>query len=245
MPHEEKDPANPAQRSPKIKIVKDGPYAVSGGLPLGTDVIVSNQFGIGLRWEQGEDFPHKETYTLCRCGHSRNKPYCDNSHIGSGFDGTETASREPYLDQAETIEGPALNLTDANILCASARFCDRSGGTWNLTRRSDNPKFRETAITEAGQCPSGRLVARDKESGRPIEPELAPSIGAVEDPFTECSGPLWVKGGVPVESADGTVYEVRHRVTLCRCGRSRNKPFCDSRHLPSGQRHEDAEENER
>jgi CDGSH-type Zn-finger protein len=40
-----------------------------------------------------------------------------------------------------------------------------------------------------------------------------------------------VKGGVPVESADGTVYEVRNRVTLCRCGKSTNKPFCDGTHI--------------
>jgi CDGSH-type Zn-finger protein len=237
MAADKDDLMNPSKRAPKIKIIKDGPYLVTGGLPLGTDVIVSNQFGYGIRWEKGRDFPVKKTYLLCRCGLSKNKPYCDNTHVGSGFDGTETALREPYLAQAETIEGPALTLTDAKPLCASARFCDRSGGTWNLTRRSDNPKFRATAITEAGQCPAGRLVAWDKETRRPIEPELAPSIGAVEDPFTEAPGPLWVKGGVPVESADGAVYEVRHRVTLCRCGRSRNKPFCDSGHIPSELRH--------
>ena len=33
-----------------------------------------------------------------------------------------------------------------------------------------------------------------------------------------------------MESADGTTYEIRNRVTLCRCGASQNKPFCDGSH---------------
>ena len=43
-------------------------------------------------------------------------------------------------------------------------------------------------------------------------------------------GPIWVRGGIPVASADGKTYEVRNRLTLCRCGRSANKPFCDGSH---------------
>jgi CDGSH-type Zn-finger protein len=44
------------------------------------------------------------------------------------------------------------------------------------------------------------------------------------------SGPIWAKGGITVEAADGFQYEVRNRVTLCRCGASKNKPFCDGTH---------------
>ncbi|GEM_PF-1172707 len=58
----------------------------------------------------------------------------------------------------------------------------------------------------------------------------APSIGLIEDPVEACSGPLWVRGGVRVISADGFQYEIRNRVTLCRCSASRNKPFCDGSH---------------
>jgi hypothetical protein len=82
----------------------------------------------------------------------------------------------------------------------------------------------------AANCHSGRLVIRDRQTGEPIEPTFEPSIGVVEEPGGE-PGPLWVRGGIPVVSADGTPYEVRKRVTLCRCGRSGNKPFCDGRHL--------------
>jgi CDGSH-type Zn-finger protein len=40
-----------------------------------------------------------------------------------------------------------------------------------------------------------------------------------------------VKGGVQIKSSDGFVYEPRNRVTLCRCGQSGNKPFCDGTHI--------------
>ena len=47
-------------------------------------------------------------------------------------------------------------------------------------------------------------------------------------------GPIWVRGGVQVVAADGEPYEVRNRQTLCRCGRSQNKPFCDGSHKEFG-----------
>jgi hypothetical protein len=83
---------------------------------------------------------------------------------------------------------------------------------------------------EAGHCPSGRLVARDRATGRALEPHFEPSIGLVQDTAKGVSGPIWVRGGIPVVGADGHAYEVRNRLTLCRCGASSNKPFCDGTH---------------
>jgi hypothetical protein len=83
----------------------------------------------------------------------------------------------------------------------------------------------------AVHCHSGRLVAWDKQSGKPIEPLFEKSIGLVEGPQEGRKGPLWVRGGIPVISSDGFVYEIRNRMTLCRCGMSHNKPFCDGSHL--------------
>jgi len=162
---------------------------------------------------------------------TKDPPFCDGAHTKARWDATERASRVPYLEQAERIEGPALDLTDAEELCASARFCHRAGGTWNLTVYSDDPESRRIAIEEACNCPAGRLVAWEKGTGRAIEPDLDPSIGLIEDLQAGVSGPIWVRGGIPVEAADGTVYEARNRVTLCRCGRSGNMPLCDGSHM--------------
>ena len=43
-------------------------------------------------------------------------------------------------------------------------------------------------------------------------------------------GPLWVTGGLPIERVDRQPCAPRHRVTLCCCGNSKNKPFCDGTH---------------
>ncbi len=214
----------------RIKVTQNGPYLVSGSVPLAEQVICEDAEGQCHGWREGKEYAAQDRYALCRCGHSQHKPFCDGTHGKIQFDGTETASREPYSEQATEIAGSHLKLTDAEDLCAAARFCHRAGGTWTLTVRSRSPEARQAAIEEACECPSGRLVAWDKD-GTPIEPDFEPSIGLVEDVPEGVAGPLWVRGGIPVESADGTPYEIRNRVTLCRCGKSSNKPFCDGSHL--------------
>jgi CDGSH-type Zn-finger protein len=214
----------------RIVVSKDGPYVVTGGVPVAVQTIQPNAEGFSWEWAEGKTFPTTAQYELCRCGHSKTKPFCDGSHARVRFDGRETASRQPFVRQAGTLDGPTLTLSDAEGLCAFARFCDPGGKIWGLIERTDDPAARTLAIREAMACPSGRLVLHDKRSGNEIEPDLPPSIGVVEDPALECSGPLWVRGGIRIESADGKPYEVRNRVTLCRCGASNNKPFCNGSH---------------
>jgi CDGSH-type Zn-finger protein len=231
MKDRKENPGIMSGEDPKITITADGPYIVSGKIPLADQIITKDSGGYSSGWRKGRIYPRHQQYSLCRCGQSGTMPFCNGMHMKTGFDGTETAGREPFIDQAETINGPSLTLDDVTGLCASARFCERAGGIWNLTRTSEDPEARRIAITEAGNCPSGRLVVRDKKTGEAREPAFDPSIGLIEYPGNAGSGPVWVRGGIPVESADGTLYEVRNRVTLCRCGRSENKPFCDSSHL--------------
>jgi CDGSH-type Zn-finger protein len=217
--------------SKKIRVIKDGPYLVTGNPPLARAVTKIGADNEPEKWETGPDYPRREAFSLCRCGRSNNKPFCDGTHIPTAFDGTETAPHKNYLDLAEKNVGPGLDLTDAACFCSIARFCHRAGDTWTLTEKSDDPEAKRIAVEEAGDCPSGRLVAWDKETGTPLEPPFEPSLGLIIDTKHMAGGPLWVKGGIPVESADGFTYEVRNRVTLCRCGESKNKPFCDGTHV--------------
>jgi CDGSH-type Zn-finger protein len=214
----------------KVVVTKDGPYMVSGSVPLAKQTIVSDAAGDSQEWRAGESLPAQASYALCRCGHSKNKPYCDGTHAKVRFDGTETASREPYLQQAQLTEGPTLSLTDAEALCAFARFCDPNGQVWNQVEQTDDPRVSKMFVRQVNNCPSGRLVAWDRATGKPVEHTLPVSIGIIEDPVEKVSGPLWLRGGIPLVAADGTVYEVRNRVTVCRCGASKNKPFCDGSH---------------
>lgn len=215
----------------KIVVKKDGPFVVTGAVPLDKEV-AEVDFVFPIRWKKTGSYPLKKTYQLCRCGKSRKMPYCDGTHTKTGFDGTETADTAPYMEGAKRYEGPEMDLTDNRPLCSSARFCDRKGGTWHLTKKSDDPKAKDLAIQQACDCPSGRLVAWEKDQNQPIEPKFDKSISVTEDPGADASGPLWVKGGIPIVSEEKeTTYEIRNRVTLCRCGASKNKPFCDSSHI--------------
>jgi CDGSH-type Zn-finger protein len=214
----------------RVVVSKNGPYLVPGGIPLTRQTIVTDADGGSQAWREDETFATKSNYALCRCGQSKTKPFCDGAHAKVGFDGTETASREPYLTDAKRFDGPRLVLVDAERLCASGRFCDPKGSVWSQVAHSDDPKVRQTFLRQVANCPGGRVVAWDKAADAAIEPELPPSIGLVEDPQEGCSGPIWLRGGLPVVSADGFEYEVRNRATLCRCGQSKNKPFCDGSH---------------
>ncbi len=215
---------------PKVSVSKNGPYLVSGHLPLARQTIGTDAEGGSETWTEGAPLPAQENYALCRCGRSQAKPFCDGTHAKIGFDGTETASRRPYREQAELIDGPAMQLSDADKLCAFARFCDPRGQVWSQVTAAKSAAARAAFIRQVGNCPGGRLVAWDKATGAAVEPALPLSIGLIEDPPQQCSGPLWLRGGIPVIAADGFAYEVRNRVTLCRCGASRNKPFCDGTH---------------
>lgn len=213
-------------KSKKIGVTKNGPYIISGNIPVSKETIVADKEGYSVKWKKGKKYPIKETCALCRCGHSKNKPYCDGSHIKANFNGTETASKKKYADCCEKFYGKELTLTDYPELCSLARFChNKKGSVWDLVESS---KLKDLAIKEACNCPSGRLVIWNK--GKKIEPKFKKSISLIEDPEKGVSGPIWVKGGIQITSADGKNYEKRNRVTLCRCGKSKNKPFCDGTH---------------
>lgn len=215
---------------PRVVVTRNGPYLVSGAVPLARQTIVADAEGGSREWRESDPFPPAESYALCRCGHSGNKPFCDGTHKKIGFDGTETADRRPYREQAQRTEGPTHALTDAEALCAGADFCNPNGSVWKQVGRTDAAAVRASFVRQVGHCPSGRLVAWERGSDAPLEPALPKSIGVVEHPHEGASGPLWVRGGIPVIAADGFAYEVRNRVTLCRCGASQHKPFCDGSH---------------
>jgi CDGSH-type Zn-finger protein len=219
----------------KIKVTKNGPYLASGKIKLQEQIITVDSKQVPIKWSKGNKYPLQEVYVLCRCGESKNKPFCDGTHIKIRFNGTETAGKETYLKKAKKIDGPKISLTDYEEICASARFCHREGGIWNLIPESNNQNKRKIAIEESCDCPSGRLVIFDKRKKEIIEPDLEKEIGLIDDPAMKVRGPIWVRGKIDVESAEGEIYKIRNRVTLCRCGKSKNKPFCDSSHYPEAE----------
>ncbi len=77
------------------------------------------------------------------------------------------------------------------------------------------------------RCPSGALQYRRLDGG----PEESGADPVRMTPIR--NGPLLVRGRVEVKRDDGT-SEVLPRASLCRCGQSANKPFCDNTHIRIG-----------
>ena len=204
----------------RIDVTEDGPYRVYGGIPVRPVRIVETEWGEPVDVDEGELLPTGSRYALCRCGQSRTKPFCDESHLSSGFDGTETADRAPRATRARQVRGRGIAFTDDQTLCTHAGYCTRrTTDVWDMVADSDDPEVRAQMATMISFCPSGRLA---------LEPPADPGEPGI---FLEADGPIWVKGAVQLRAADGTLYEVRGRMALCRCGASRNKPFCDDSHV--------------
>jgi CDGSH-type Zn-finger protein len=222
---------NKENKSYKIVVTKNGPYIIYGNIPMAKEIVVSSRLGVAEEWRAGHQIPTPETYSICRCGHSKKPPFCDGTHTEINFNGKETVVHKKFFKDPSITKGPTITLHDSFDLCIGARFCHKGGGVWKLTQHSDDLDNKELAIKEACYCPSGRLIEYNNETNEPIEPDFKPSVSITIDPATHTSGPLWVKGYIPIISAEGTTYEIRNRITLCRCGKSDIKPFCDGRHV--------------
>lgn len=211
---------------PEIRVEEGGPYQVVGPLPIARTRSVKTEFGEPVDYAPFEQLESDESYRLCRCGKSANKPFCDDSHQEEPrVDVTERADhgpREPRADVFQAEDGTIIS--DDLSLCSKAGYCkDRFTGVWQMLGNAD-PAVRDRMARMVELCPSGRLAWAESVGAPDHEPEYEPEIAVFRN------GPLFVRSGVRVVGADGEPYEVRNRQALCRCGYSRNKPFCDGSH---------------
>ena len=210
-----------ATNAQMIRVLDGGPYRVEGGVPL------LDHEGTGIEAPLA--------YSLCRCGGSKNKPFCDGTHKSNNFNGREFASKDTASDRAESFVGEGFTIHDDKSRCAHAGVC-----TDNLRQvfRLGVEPWTDPNAAEADEiarviilCPSGSLSYSLSGSLEPVEHPEGPSIMVAKD------APLAVRG-VQVVAGDGETYDARERQTLCRCGGSRNKPFCDGAHWYMGFKHE-------
>lgn len=221
----------------KIKIIKDGPYRVTGNVPLVKKSQYCSPYGEPLEWIDGGEVEHKEgTYLLCRCGKSQTMPFCDNSHIGSNFVGEEIAITDRPFGRDLNYYGPdGFMVTKHARLCMNSGFCVLTDTDFvELTENASNLTNKARAIKMVEDCPSGSLTYKLHKNGPDVEPDLPMQIADTYEctQYGEIRGPLWVMGYIPIERADGAPFTPRNRVTLCTCGFSRIKPLCDGTHRP-------------
>ena len=223
----------------KIVVEKDGPYVVYGDIPLVRKTQVVSEYGEPITWKKGEVLETGHPYRLCRCGQSANRPFCDDSHLRPGFDGSETADTDLMAERQLIYAGSTGIVVKRDYsVCIDAGFCaTRVANIQKLVAETGDTHVRSQVIAMIERCPSGSLTYSLQEGEPDIEPDLPQQIAVVTEITSDgpIAGPLWVTGNIPIQRSDGQPLETRNRVTLCCCGRSTIKPLCDSTHRRPGQ----------
>lgn len=174
---------------------------------------------------KGEALPTSPEMALCRCGGSRNKPFCDGTHARIGFTSDRDPSRTP--DGVVDYTGAKITVHFNKLQCSASEECAR--GLPKVFRHGRTPWIEpdhaETAelVEVIRRCPSGalRYTLRGEVGPQHAEP---PSIRIRRN------GPYEVKGNVPLRTPFWCHSASRKIYALCRCGASKNKPFCDGSH---------------
>jgi len=224
----------------KIVVEKNGPYVVHGNVPLVCKTQVVSEYGEPIAWKKSETLETGETYKLCRCGQSSNKPFCDKTHVQNGFDGTESADTNSTMERQEIYPGGTRIVVKRDYsLCMEAGFCgNRVTNIQKMVKDTADTRVRSQVIAMIERCPSGSYTYSIEEGEADIEPDLPQQIAVATEITSDgpIAGPLWVTGDIPVERSDGQPFETRNRVTLCCCGLSKTKPLCDGSHRTMGVR---------
>jgi CDGSH-type Zn-finger protein/ferredoxin len=202
-------------QTPSIECKADGPYLVKD---------LSD-----LRSSDGRSIPTQPVVALCRCGGSANKPFCDGTHRSNGFSGARATSD---ADARPTdYRGPGITIHDDRSLCAHAGRC--TDGLPSVFKYGSEPWIDPAGagvaviVETIRRCPSGALsyTLDAPEAPQPPEPPCV---------VVSKNGPYEVAGGIGlVDPATGR-GNAGARYTLCRCGGSKNKPFCDGTHWHIG-----------
>jgi CDGSH-type Zn-finger protein/ferredoxin len=196
-----------------IEILKDGPLRVTGITQC--------------RNSRGEPIAVEQTVFLCRCGGSKKKPLCDGTHKRVGFSGKRerTGPHGPNRDYV----GRDITIHDNRSVCAHTGYCtEHSPEVFRMKKEpwiDPNGGERDETAATIKMCPSGALSYRIGQLRRQAG-SGAPSIEVLKD------GPYHVSGGA-VLKADPPPLDSDH-YTLCRCGASKNKPYCDGSHWEAG-----------
>jgi glutamate synthase domain-containing protein 2/CDGSH-type Zn-finger protein/rubredoxin len=199
------------REKPRIEATLNGPYAVRNLKNFNTS--------------RGESLETAPEMRLCRCGHSSHKPFCDGTHKKVGFSSEKLEGRVP--DRLDNYEGKAITIHDNRGVCSHAGYCiDNLPSVFIMGKEPwidpDGASAEEIARV-IKMCPSGAL-SYTKDGVLYKDQAREPTITLSKN------GPHRVTGGPELKDVNNSTPESQEHYTLCRCGGSKNKPFCDGTH---------------
>lgn len=210
-----------SNEKPLIACLPNGPYYL---IEDSNPQVVSQIFS-----EAGQPYSTVRGVALCRCGLSDNKPFCDGSHGTSDF--SDEKSEDRVKNHRVKYVGKEITVLFNGGACAHAAHC--VDDLPSVFKTDADPWIQpdsssvEELIKQIDKCPSGALSYSINNEERTIV-QGAPRITVLKD------GPYAVTGGIDLigqEWCDGISNE---QYVLCRCGASKNKPFCDGSHVSVG-----------
>jgi CDGSH-type Zn-finger protein len=209
------------KEKPKITCLPNGPYYLLNDM---VPKVIPN-----IQTSKGEPCSTITGVALCRCGGSKNKPFCDGTHGKNGFSDEKLA--DGSLDSRADYVGMKVTIHDNRGICAHAGYCtDNLASVFRLKKEPwiDPDGAKVVKIIETiKKCPSGAL-SYTVENVEHRDQDREPMVTVTKN------GPYAITGGIELlEQSLGEGASTEH-YTLCRCGGSKNKPFCDGTHWSIG-----------
>ncbi len=135
-------------------------------------------------------------------------------------------------EKAIDYSGKHATVTWHGKLCIHIGECGRAKGDlfvagrkpWCQPDLASDDEVKDVVL----RCPSGALSVRLADG---LDPETPDAENTVHVTY---NGPLFVRGELDVEGLDQDAPGLKFRAALCRCGKSKNKPFCDNSHEAAG-----------
>jgi CDGSH-type Zn-finger protein/truncated hemoglobin YjbI len=210
-----------AELPAELRIARNGPYLVTA-VPR-------------LRDYLGAEIRPAPQLALCRCGQSALKPLCDGSHGRTGFSDAKDPQRVP--DRRDRYPGQQITVFDNRGICQHSGLCtDRLATAF----RTDAEPFvapsggrLDEIIRAVRDCPSGALsyALDDAEARAQVDWDgtRPPAVEVTRDGPYRITGQITLTGATGEPEPQGAGASREH-YALCRCGQSRNKPFCSGMH---------------
>jgi CDGSH-type Zn-finger protein len=220
------------KEKPKILPLPNGPYYLLNDLK---PKIVEN-----LQNSKGEPLSTMSGVALCRCGASKNKPFCDGTHGTIGFssenkvaENGSSGEKKVIKDKRKDYVGKMITVHDNRRICSHATECvNNLPSVFKLNARpwiDPDAASLEEIINTIRKCPSGALSYSIDGVEYKDQNERIPMVTISKD------GPYLITGGIDLIGDNNNILQFgagasKEHYTLYRCGASNAKPFCDGVH---------------